>query len=340
MKKFYNIGIVGATGLVGGELIQLLSRENFPAEKVRLFAGVEDAGERLEFQGEQILVQPIAADFHQDLDIIFFAAHPLVSRDLAEQAAKAGALVIDASRAFRLEKDVPLVVAEVNPKALERAKDGMRIIASPGPATVGLSLALNPISKKLEIKRSLALAIYGSTAEGRAGFEEHQNQTVAIFNNQEFEVEKFPRQMAFNIFPQVGRFVTDSTEEEMDIEQELKKILEFPRLKFSATCVHAPVFAGLSIFVCLETRQQAEVEEIRILLKDQPGILVRDNPEQEEYPDVLSCLETDQVLAGRIRKDPLSNSGFQFWLNLDNLRKGSALNMLQIAQEIIEQELI
>jgi len=339
-KKLFNVGIVGATGLVGGELIQMLSRENFPVEELFLYAGIDDAGERVEFMGDQILVNAVCADYYKGLDLVFFATHPMVSRDLAEAAAKAGVLVIDGSRAFRLNKKVPLVVPEVNPQALQGLKKGEKIVASPGPTVVALSLVLGAIEQELGVKRAIAFVLYGSTGEGRAGFEEHQSQTIAIFNDQEFEINKFPRQSAFNIFPQVGKFFAEMTEEETDIEQELKKVLSLPKLKFNVTCVQAPVFAGISIAACLQTQKKAEVSEVRTILGSQPGILVMDNPGQEEYPDVLACLEHDQVLVGRIRKEPSAESGFQLWINSDNLRKGSSLNMVQTAQLILELGLI
>jgi aspartate-semialdehyde dehydrogenase len=340
MSKLFNVGIVGATGLVGNELVQLLSQQNFPVKQLKLFSGLDDAGERAEFQGEDTLIAPISADFYNDLDLVFFAAHPLVSRDLAESAAQAGVIVIDASRSFRLDKTVPLVVPEVNAATLDAIKKGAKIIASPGPAAIALALALGPINSKYGLKRALTFSIYGSTNEGRLGFEEHQSQTLAIFNNSEFTVEKFPRQTAFNIFPQVGKFITDSTEEEMDIEHELKKVLAAPRLKISATCVQAPVFAGLSTFTCMELKQAPELEELRAFIKTLPGLCLIDNPAEEEYPDVLSSLENSSVLIGRVRKDPLTDSGFQLWMNSDNLRKGSALNMIQIAQEIVKKGLV
>jgi len=340
MKKSYVVGVVGASGLVGGEVVQFLARGNFPVKELRLFAGMEDAGERIEFQGDEILVQPISADYYKDLDLVFFATHPLVSRDLAEEAAKAKALVIDAGRAFRLDQRVPLVVAELNPQALKAVKDGARIIASPGPAAIGLALALKPLADKFGLKRAIATALYGSTTGGRLGFEEHQAQTVAIFNSQDFEAAKFPRQAAFNVFPQVGPFVADATREELDIEQELRKILSAPGLSVSVTCAQVPVFAGLSISCCAELEQPAEVEAVRKIFRSQPGLMVMDEPAKEVYPDVLSCLETDHALIGRIRKAPGLNAGFHFWIALDNLRKGSALNMTGIAQSVIEQGLL
>jgi aspartate-semialdehyde dehydrogenase len=340
MKRLYKAGVVGTSGLVGNELVQLLTRGDLPLQELRLFDSMDQAGEQIDYQGESLLVKPVSADYYRELDLIFFTAHPIVSRDLAEAAAQAGAIVIDASRSFRLQKDVPLVVAEINSGELRKSKEAGLIIASPGPAAIGLSLALRPLERELGLKRVLAVALYGSTSGGRLGFEEHQSQTVAIFNNQEFEVDQFPRQTAFNIFPQVGEFVGESTQEELDIEQEVKKVLSLPKLKISTSCAQVPVFAGISVFVCLETRKSCELSSFREIIGSQPGLKILDEPGQGIYPDILTSLKVDQVLVGRLKPDPLSTSGFQFWLNIDNLRKGSALNMLQIAQKLVEQELL
>ena len=337
-KKLYKVGIVGATGLVGGELIQLLEREGFPVESLRLFASFDDAGDQVEWMGERIPVEPICADYFKDLDLVFFPAHPMVSRDLAEDAEKAGVWVIDTSRWWRLHPDVPLVVPEVNPETLELGK--RKIIASPSPASVALSLVLAPLEREFGLKRVGAVALYGSTQEGRLGFEEHQWQTIAIFNQQDFEIKKFPRQSAFNVFPQVGRFIGEESEEERDIKQEMRKILSQPDLKISLTCVQVPVFCGLSIALAVEVKKSASAQELRELFSQSAGIKVMDNPEEEIYPDTLACLEEDRVLVGRIRQEPKEKNLFQLWLSSDNLRKGSSLNMLQIAQLLIEKKLI
>ena len=339
-KSLYKVGIVGATGLVGGELIQLLEREGFPVESLRLFAGFDDAGEKLEWEGEEILVEPIRADYFQGLDLVFFSAHPMVSRDLAEEAEKAGVVVIDASREWRLVPEIALVVPEVNPDSLERFFPKRKIIASPSPGSVALSLVLAPLLREFGIERAWAIALYGSTQGGRAGFEEHQQQTIAIFNQQDFEIKKFPRQSAFNVFPQVGRLLGEESEEERDIKQELKKILAEPDLKISLTCAQIPVFCGLSIALAVEVKRSASAQELRELLSQSAGIKVMDNPEEEIYPDTLACLEEDRVLVGRIRQEPEEKNLFQLWLSSDNLRKGSSLNMIQIAQLLIAKGLI
>jgi len=340
MKKLCQIGIVGASGLVGTELIQQLRQRNFPVKSLSLFAGFEDAGGEAEHSEEPLTIEPIRADYYQGLDLVFFAAHPMVSRDLAEDAGKAGVWVIDASRAFRLDPEVPLMVPEVNPESLKKIKAGKKIIASPGPTAVALSLALSALENKAGIKQAVALALYPSSYAGRQGLEEHQEQTLAIFNQQEFEMAKFPRQIAFNIFPQVRGFLGKSTEEEKDIEEELKKILARPDLKIGLTCAQAPVFAGISIFLDLETEKPIKEPALRDLLCRSPGIQVIDQPDQEQYPDLLASMEQDQVLAGRIREVPGSGNRFQLWINIDNSRKGSALNLVQIAEKMMELELI
>jgi len=340
MKKTWQVGIVGAGGLVAGELIGLLERRDFPLESLRLFGGIEDAGEALEFRGKSLSLEAMRSDYHSGLDLIFFAAHELVSRDLAEDAAGAGATVIDASRAFRLDKDIPLIVPELNARRLAPKKKGGRIIASPGPSAIALSLVLAGIEREFGLGRVAVFALYPSSHAGRAGLAEHQEQTVALLNQQEFEVVKFARPVAFNIFPQVGEFRGSATQEESDLAAELKKILERPEMKISAACAQVPVFAGISILLALETKKTASERQLRELLEHSPGLAVLDAPGAGLYPDLLSSLEQARVLAGRIRQEPDSERNFQLWLNADNLRKGSSLNMVQIAELLVEKDLI
>ncbi len=342
MTKTYQIGIVGAGGMVGTELIKQLERRDFPARSLTLFSGFVTAGEAVEFQGEELTLEPIRADYYQGLDLVFFAAHPWVSRDLVEDAAKAGVWVIDASRQFRLNPQVPLLVPEVNADALSKLKpkSGGKIISSPGPAAVALSLALFAVENQAGVKQAVATVLYGSSYGGRAGLEELQEQTIAIFNNQDFDPVKFPRQAAFNIFPQVGRFLNRDTEEENDIAEELKKILGLPELGIGLTCVQAPVFAGISISLFLQTRKPVSERALRDFLSRRPGIQVMDDPAQDQYPDLLAVMEQEPVLAGRIREVAGSGNGFQIWIVIDNTRKGSSLNLVQIAEKLIELGLI
>ena len=325
--------------MVGRELLNALSERKFPVGELRLFASWNTAGELIEFRGQEVRVEPLAADSFQGLNLVFFTAHPLISRDLAEAALKAGALVIDASRAFRLDPGVPLVVPEVNPQALARVKEKRAgLVASPSAVGTGLALVLAPIQRRFGVKRVIAASAHGSTTAGRAGFEEHQQQTVSIFNQQEIELAKFSRQTAFNIFPQVGPFHEGTSEEESDLGAELPKILGLPRLAITVTAAMVPIFCGASAAVNLETEQPATVEQVRELLEEAPGVLVFDRPEAEEYPDTLLAMAREEVLVGRLRQDPTVASGIALWLSMDNLRKGSSLNLVQIAEAVLVQD--
>ena len=339
MTEKINTAIVGATGLVGRELLNALSERKFPVGELRLFASWNTAGEMIEFRGDEVRVEPLAADSFQNLNLVFFTSHPLVSRDMVEAALKAGALVIDASRAFRLDPGVPLVVPEVNPEALVQVKEKRAgLVASPSAVGTGLALALGPIHRRFGLKRVVAASTHGSTAAGRLGFEEHQRQTVAIFNQQEIEIEKFSRQTAFNIFPQVGPFTEGASEEESDIERELPKILGLKRLAITVTAAMVPVFCGSSAAVNLETEQPAPVEQVRTLLEEAPGVLVFDRPEAEQYPDTLLAMAREEVLVGRLRRDPTLANGIALWISVDNLRKGSSLNLVQIAEAVLVED--
>jgi len=340
MSKRYKVGVVGATGLVGRELLGLLERDNFPVESLRLYAGIEDAGERVEFLEEEIKVEEMRSDYFKGLDLVFFCAHPMVSRDLAESAVSAGVIVIDGSRQWRLNERALLVVPEINSEVLKRAKAGVRIIASPGPSVVGLSVVLHPIARELGLKRVVVFGLYGSSGAGKKGVEELEKQVVDIFNQQEILVEKFPKQIAFNVFPQVGGFVGASTEEELDIEEELKKVLDLKDLKVSASCSYVPSFTGISMMVYIEVGKKIRVEELRVRLAQAEGVKVIDNPAEEQYPDLLSALSEEKVLVGRVREDGMVKSGYHLWLVIDNLRKGSALNMLEIAKRLIGEGII
>ncbi len=334
-RELYNVAVVGATGLVGTELLRALEQRRFPVNEVRLFSSMNMAGDRVEFMDADILVEPLSADFHQGMDIVFFTAHPIVSRDMAEDAADGGAVVIDSSRAFRLDPRVPLVVPEVNAEQLKGVRDSKGIVASPSPGAVALALVLNPIMKKYGVKRVVAATTHGSTSGGKPGFEEHQYQTISIFNQQDLEIERFVRQSAFNVYPRVGPFMGDETEEEADIENEVPKILGENPLAITVSSAMVPVFCGLSAAVNVETEKPAKLESVRNLLKSAPGVSVMDKPSQEKFPDTLEAMNHDDVLVGRIRKDPTVQSAFNIWISADNLRKGSALNLAQIAEIIL-----
>jgi aspartate-semialdehyde dehydrogenase len=333
-KTKFNIAVVGATGLVGRELLMALSSRRFPIEEARLFASLNSAGEEVEFRGEEYDVEAVSGEFYRGADLVFFTAHPLVSRDLAEQAAAGGAVVIDASRAFRLKPQVPLVVPEINPGALAGAREGRRIIASPSPATVMLALALEPLRRRFGLRRVAATALFGSTIAGRGAFEEHQFQTINIFNQEELTIERFPRQTAFNVFPRVGPLDEDGlSDEERDVMEELPRVLG-AKAPLVITAAQVPVFCGIAASLDILLGAEADAEAVRLVLKDAAGVTVLDDPGQEIFPDTLAAMEHDEVLVGRIRTDPAERGAVQLWVSADNLRKGAALNMVQIAELI------
>ncbi len=334
-REFYNVAVVGATGLVGSELLEALASQRFPVNELKLYSSMNTAGNKIEFMGEDILVEPLCADFFQGMDFIFFTAHPMVSRDMAEDAASDGGLVIDSSRAFRLHPQVPLVVPEINPDELKSVRLKKGIIASPSPAATALALVLNPILKKYGIRRVVAATTHGSTSQGRSGFEEHQQQTIAIFNQQELAMEHFVRQSAFNIYPRVGPFQGEATEEEADIENELPKILGQKNLPVTVTAAMIPIFCGITAAVNVETKKPASLNSIRSLLDGSPGVKVMDQPKEDKFPDTLEAMAHDEVLVGRTRKDHTLENGFNLWISADNLKKGSALNLIQIAKTIL-----
>jgi len=336
MTRKFHIAVVGATGLVGSELVESLASRRFPVDTLRLFASLNTAGEKVPFLDDEVPVEPISADYARGRDIIFFAAHPMLSRDLAEEAVKAGAVVIDASRAFRTDPGVPVVVPELNPGDLAGVRQGRGIVASPSSAAVAVALVAAPLHQRFGAKRIIAVTTYGSAAAGRAGLSEHQAQTIGLFNQQEeMDCERFSRQSAFNLFPRVGEFADEETEAERDLESEVPRLLK-ASVRVAATAVQAPYFCGTGTALNIEFAKPATAAEAREALRSAPGVFVMDEPGQDEYPDTVAAMSRSEVLVGRIRQDPSHESALQLWVSADNLRKGSALNMVQIAEELIK----
>jgi aspartate-semialdehyde dehydrogenase len=330
-RKF-DIAIVGATGLVGSELLESLERRRFPVRKLRAFASVNSAGESIEFMDAELEVEAVSSDFYQDSQIVFFATHPLVSRDLASEATEAGAFVIDASRHFRNSDDAVMVVPEVNAEAMAELKDGKRIISSPSALSVGLATLLKPIGERFGLKAVSVASTHGSTCAGRKGFEEHQFQTIGVFNQSELAIERFPRRAAFNVFPQVGMADgDDSFEAEVEVMNELPRLLG-GEINVSVTSMFVPIFCGISAVVSFELETGASLDAVRGVIDKSAGVLLLDNTEQESYPDSLLALEQDEVLAGRVRVDPTRPKGFTLWISFDNLRRGASDNMVAIAE--------
>ncbi len=334
-KKRLKAAIVGANGLVGKELVDALQRHAFPLESLAFYASWNTAGETVEWKGEEARVEPVSADSFKGVDLVFFTAHRMVSRDLAGQAAGEGCLVIDASRQFRSDPDVPLVVAEVNPDTLANVRPGKGMVAIPSAQTTAVALVAAPLHARFRLEHVTATVVHGSTTLGRKGFEEHQCQTIDILNDQEMKIERFPRQSAFNIFPCVGQFEGEYTEAERELMEELPRLLGAD-IATAVTAVQAPVFCGLAVSARFELVEEAGAAEVQEALESAPGVIVVDDPENGSYPDTIEAMAHEEVLVGRIRPDPESPRVIHLWIQSDNLRKGSAVNMLRIAELLTE----
>ena len=337
MKKKLNVTIVGATGLVGMELLDALEKRNFPVEELKLYSTYNTAGDKIPFFDDEVRVMPIDANFYKDTDIVFFTAPEIVSRDLAEQAVSEGAIVIDSSSAFRLDPGVPLVVPEINKRLLDKVIDGKKIVSIPSSAVTAIAMVLYPLSSIGKIKRVVATTTHGSTSCGQPGFQEHQNQTIDIFSGKDIVVEKMIKQVSFNVFPRVGEFLSqDESRTEREIRMELPKVLDMT-VPIAVTSMHVPVFCGISASLNIELDHETNDEQIRKILIDANGIKVIDHPEEEKYPDTVEAMSYDDVVVGRIRKDPTNPNAVQLWISADNLKKGSSMNMAQIAEIIAEK---
>ncbi|MFO8058359.1 MAG: aspartate-semialdehyde dehydrogenase [bacterium] len=335
VDKRVNVAIVGATGLVGSELIEAMSYRGFPVSGLRLFASPESAGESMEFQGEEFEVELLSSGFAEGMDLVFFAAPSLVGRDLASEAAEAGAVVIDSSGAFRGDPSVPLVVPDLNAEAMAGIWQGNRIVSSPSSQSVVLALVLAALERTFHVKRVSATLAMGSTSGGRRCFEEHQYQTIDVFNQNELKVERFPRQSAFNIFPQAGEFEGGHSQAERELMDELPRILG-RELPVAVTAMQAPVFCGLAASLSVGFDKEVSADKVRESLSGGEGLHVLDDPANEVYPDTMEALTREEVLVGRVRKDPTDPCGVLLWVSADNLRKGSSLNMLRIAELVLK----
>jgi aspartate-semialdehyde dehydrogenase len=333
MKK-YNIAVVGATGNVGREVLSLLSEREFPVDKVYAIASRASLGKEVSFGDTEILKATTIdeVDFSK-VDFAFFAAGSAVSKEHAESIAKQGCIVIDKSSYFRNKKHVPLIVPEVNPEAI---KNHRNIIASPNCSVIPLMVALKPLHDAAEIKRIVVSTYQSVSGAGKAAMDELYSQTKGIYTYQAPNPIAFTKRIAFNVIPHIDDFLpSGETKEEWKMEVETKKILG-EEIALSATCVRVPVFIGHSASVNIEFEESLSVADAKKLLKKAPGIEVLDNPEGNIYATPVECVREDTVFVSRIRKDPTVDSGLNMWIVSDNLRKGAALNSVQIAELLIK----
>ncbi|HWO40351.1 MAG TPA: aspartate-semialdehyde dehydrogenase [Candidatus Eisenbacteria bacterium] len=338
-KDNYNVAIVGATGAVGEQMREVLEERQFPVGDLRLLASERSAGQRLPFRGQEIRVEVLGEDSFRGVDLALFSAGGAVSAKFAPLAVSAGAVVIDNTAFFRLEPDVPLVVPEVNPGAIAGYK-ARGIVANPNCSTIQLVVALKPIHDVARLRRVIVSTYQSVSGAGRQAMEELSRQVTALFNGREPVKEKFPHQIAFNCIPHIDVFLDGGyTKEEMKMIHETRKILGEPSLAVTATTVRVPVFCGHSESINIETEKKLTAAQARAILREAPGVLVRDEPEKNIYPMAIDAVGTDATFVGRIREDQSIANGLHLWVVADNLRKGAALNAVQIAEILIRDHL-
>ncbi len=337
MKK-YNVVILGATGAVGIEFRKILLERNFPIDRIR-FLGSSSVGRKVEFGGREVEVEAVTDDCFKGFDIALFSAGGTISREVARNAADSGCIVVDNSSAWRMEPDVPLVVPEVNPHDVEKQRG---IIANPNCSTIQMVVALKPIHDAARIRRVVVSTYQAVSGTGIKAIDEVMIQAGDVVNNREIsQVEVYPHQIAFNALPHIDVFQENGyTKEEMKMVNETKKIMGDDSIKVTATTVRIPVIYGHSESVNIETEKKLSVAEVRSMMENMPGVKLVDNPEKNEYPMAIDSAGRDEVFVGRIREDETIENGINMWIVSDNIRKGAALNTIQIAELLIKKGLV
>lgn len=341
-QKGFHVAILGATGAVGQQMLNTLEKKNFPISKLTLLSSARSAGKKVNYKGEEYIVQEATANSFKDVDIALFSAGGSVSKSLAAHAVEQGAIVVDNTSAFRMDANVPLVVPEVNEIDLTTHQG---VIANPNCSTIQMVVALEPIRKKYGLTKVIVSTYQAVSGSGAAAVEELNEQTRSIINNEPFEAKILPvkgdqkhYQIAFNAIPQIDKFEDNGfTFEEMKMINETKKIMHLPELQVAATCVRLPVATGHSESIYFEVEEQGvSVQDIKTLLETAPGIVLQDDPDNQIYPMPANCVGKSDVFVGRIRKDLDAPTGFHMWVVSDNLLKGAAWNSVQIAESLIK----
>jgi aspartate-semialdehyde dehydrogenase len=334
----YKVAILGATGLVGQEFVKVLEQRSFPVDSLRLFASDRSAGKKLFVGHQEVAVEEVTNKSFKDIDIALFSAGAEVSRYYAPIAVQSGAVVIDNSAAWRMDPKVPLVVPESNPEDIKWHKG---IIANPNCSTIQMVVALYPLHRVNVIKRIIAVTYQAVSGTGSAAIEELTEQTKQVLQGQNTVPHVYPHQIAFNILPEIDVFLDNAyTREEWKLVEESRKIMHAPDIAVSAHCARVPVFIGHSEVVHIEFTQPIAPDEARRILAKAPGVKVLDDPAISLYPQPWSVAGTDDVFVGRIRRDVSHASGLVMWICADNVRKGAALNAIQIAEEMVKRDWI
>ena len=334
----YTVAIAGATGVVGGTVRRILEERGFPVAELRVLASERSAGKRLPFKGGEIEVRELTADSFAGVDLAFFAAGGDASRQFAGAAVDAGAIVIDKSSAFRGDPAVPLVVPEVNPDHLDAHKG---LIATPNCSTIQMVVALKPIYDAAGIERVVVSTYQSVSGSGQGAIAALAAQARAWAAGDQVKPQFYPYEIAFNLLPHIDDFLpSGATKEEQKMVDETVKIFADPEIRVTATCVRVPVFGAHSEAVNVQTRRKLGADEARALLAAAPGIKVVDDPAELAYPMPLHAEGKDPVYVGRLREDPTIANGLDMWVVADNLRKGAALNAVQIAEELVRRGLL
>ncbi len=333
-KEKYVVAVVGATGAVGNEMMATLEQREFPVGKLRLFASERSEGKTLEFEGSAIPVETLNEGSFRGIDIALFSAGAERSKIWAPVAAKSGCVVVDNSSQWRMDPGIPLVVPEVNAHDLKWHKG---IIANPNCSTIQMVVALKPIHDAAKIKRVVVTTFQAVSGTGKKAMDELLQQTTDLLNFRDIKCNVYPHQIAFNCLPHIDKFLENGyTKEEMKMVTETKKIMGDESIRVTATTVRVPVFRGHSESINIETEKKLTANEARAVLSAAPGVIVYDAPEKNIYPTALDCAGKDETFVGRIREDESIENGLNMWIVSDNLRKGAALNAVQIAERLLE----
>lgn len=334
--KTFNVAVVGV-GAVGQALLDLLSEKDFPVKDIKVLATSRSAGKQVQFRGESLTVMETTPDAFENVDIALFAGGG-ASKEFAMSAVDRGAVVIDNSSYFRMDPEVPLVVPEVNPHAVEEHKG---IIANPNCSTIQMVVALKPLHDAARIKRIVVSSYQAVSGAGSEAVEELREQSMAVLTQGKISKKVFPYPISFNVLPHIDIFLEDGyTKEEMKMVNETKKIMGDDTIKVTATTVRVPVFTGHSESINIETEKKLTADQAREILASAPGVTVVDDVKNDIYPMPMDCEGLDDVFVGRIRNDDTVENGLNLWVVSDNLRKGAATNAVQIATLLIEKNLL
>ncbi len=333
-----NVAIVGASGAVGQELLKVLDQRDFPIDELRLFGSKRSAGSKVVFRGRELTIRELTRDesLFEGIDIAFTSAGAGTSREFADIITARGAIMIDNSSAFRMDPDVPLVVPEVN--AADALDAPRRIIGNPNCTTIQMVVALAPIDRLAKIRRIRVATYQAASGAGASAMQELADQHAALASGKEPKVEKFVAQLAYNVIPHIDVFTDNGyTKEEMKMVNETRKIMHDPDIRVSATCVRVPVMRSHSEAIWVETQKPLTVAEARAAFEAAPGVVVMDNPAEKVYPMPLELAGCDPVYVGRIRQDLAGDNAIAFWTVSDQIRKGAALNAVQIAEFLLSK---